>query len=133
MPYRLLFLAFGCAFAVHAGAADIRVYTDHSIALQNTQGATVVFLDAPRRLEQTLSTGLPADPGRAEVIVQKRLHADIRPQRDLMEAWQGVVDAWRLGIVRLPAVVADGAYVIYGEPDVAKAVARIAAYRSRRP
>jgi integrating conjugative element protein (TIGR03757 family) len=40
--------------------------------------------------------------------------------------------AWRLGVTKIPAVV-DGRYVIYGEPDVAKATARIAAFRNRKP
>jgi len=48
-------------------------------------------------------------------------------------AYQGVADAWGLGIVKIPAVVVDRRYVVYGEPDVARAVARIDAYRSARP
>ncbi|MDR2031238.1 MAG: TIGR03757 family integrating conjugative element protein [Azoarcus sp.] len=134
MSRRFLFLAFGCAFAVHAGAADIRVYTDHSIALQHTRGAKIVFLDAPQHLEQALSAGLPADAGRAGVIARQRLQAGgAHLRREFANAWQGVTDAWRLGITKIPAVVADGRYVIYGESDVAKAVARIAAFRSKKP
>jgi integrating conjugative element protein (TIGR03757 family) len=138
MHRRLLFLALsfalGCAFAAQAGAASIRVYTDRTITLRNTQGAEVVFLDAPQRLEQALSAGLPTDARRAEAIAQERLRAGgLRLQRDFARAWQGVIDARRLGIMRLPAVVADERYVVYGEPDVAKAAIRIAAFRSRQP
>jgi len=39
--------------------------------------------------------------------------------------------AW--GIAAIPAVVVDRRYVVYGEPDVARAVARIDAHRSARP
>jgi hypothetical protein len=56
MPYRLFFLAFGCALFSTSAGADVRVHADHSIALRNTQGATVVFLDTTRRLEQEPST-----------------------------------------------------------------------------
>jgi integrating conjugative element protein (TIGR03757 family) len=134
MSPRLLFFAFGCAFAVHAVATDIRVYTDHSIALQHTKGAKIVFLDAPQRLEQELSAGFPADLGHAEAIAHKRLQTGgSRLHHDLADAWQGVTDAWTLGVSRLPAVVVDERYVIYGEPDVAKAVNRIAAFRNHKP
>jgi integrating conjugative element protein (TIGR03757 family) len=53
-------------------------------------------------------------------------------QRELATAWQGIADAWSLGITTLPAVVVDRRYIVYGEPDVAKAVARIEAYRRER-
>ena len=48
-------------------------------------------------------------------------------------AYQGVADAWGLGIAKIPAVVVDRRYVVYGEPDVPRAVARINAYRSTQP
>ena len=131
MSHRLLFFACACAFAAHVQAADIRVYTEHSIALQHTRGVKIVFLDAPRRIEQALSAALPADPKHAEAIARKRLQTGANLPRNLADAWQGVTDAWALGITHLPAVVADGRYVIYGEPDVAKAVNRIASFRSK--
>ncbi|MDR2688450.1 MAG: TIGR03757 family integrating conjugative element protein [Azoarcus sp.] len=133
MSHRLLFFVFTCAFAAHVQAADIRVYTDHSITLQYTKGAQIVFLDAPRRLEQDLSAALPADPKHAEAMARKRLQTGANLQRALANAWQGVTDAWARKITHLPAVVVDGRYVVYGEPDVAKAAARIAAFRSHKP
>lgn len=51
-------------------------------------------------------------------------------QRRIGHAYQGVADAWGLGIAKIPAVVIDRRYVVYGEPDVPHAVARIDAYRS---
>ena len=38
--------------------------------------------------------------------------------------------AGRLGIEKLPAVVVDGRYVVYGVRDVARAVERVAAWRA---
>ena len=54
-------------------------------------------------------------------------------QRRLASAYQGVTDAWSLGITSLPAVVVDQRYVVYGEPDVARAVARIEQHRRPQP
>jgi integrating conjugative element protein (TIGR03757 family) len=41
-----------------------------------------------------------------------------------------VLDAFSLGVTKVPAVVVDRRYVVYGEHDVAAALALIAAYRS---
>jgi len=88
----------------------------------------------PSRIEAELSAGLPADPGQAEAIAQRRLREGKETlQRRLGAAYQGVTDAWDLGVAKVPAVVVDRRYVVYGEPDVARAVARIDAYRSTRP
>jgi integrating conjugative element protein (TIGR03757 family) len=46
---------------------------------------------------------------------------------------RGVADAWSLGITTIPAVVVDQRYVVYGEPDVARAVARIEQHRRAQP
>lgn len=54
-------------------------------------------------------------------------------QRSLASAYQGVADAWGLGVAKVPAVVVDRRYVIYGEPDVALALSRIARYRREQP
>src|SRR3989344_4580720 len=54
-------------------------------------------------------------------------------QRRIAFAYQGITDAWSLGVTSLPAVVVDRRYVVYGEPDVARAVARIAQYRKAQP
>lgn len=54
-------------------------------------------------------------------------------QARLGGAYQDVVDAWSLGITTIPAVVVDQRYVVYGEPDVAKAVALIEAHQRTQP
>ncbi|NQD96830.1 DUF1525 domain-containing protein, partial [Pseudomonas sp. CrR25] len=43
------------------------------------------------------------------------------------------VDAWSLGVTTIPAVIVDHRYVVYGEPDVAKAAALIEAHRRTQP
>jgi integrating conjugative element protein (TIGR03757 family) len=38
-------------------------------------------------------------------------------QRRLAAAFQGMTDAWSLSVTKIPAVVVDQRYVVYGEPD----------------
>lgn len=92
----------------------------------------VVKLDEPIRIEAELSAGLPNHPERAAALAQQRLNNG-ELQRRLVQAYQVVADAWGLGIAKVPAVVVDRRYVVYGEPDVARAVARIEAHRRSQP
>ncbi|OCX98370.1 TIGR03757 family integrating conjugative element protein [Stutzerimonas sp. R40042] len=117
-----------------AVAADVLVITDSRHPVQAPAGVRVIELDQPANIEAELTARLPADPAQAEALVRQRLldgGADL--QRRIRQAYQGVADAWGLGIVKIPAVVVDRRYVVYGEPDVAHAVARIDVYRSARP
>lgn len=111
-------------------AAEVTVFTDRSVTLKSVNNAAVVRLDIAQKIEANLAANLPTDPSRAQVIVQERLQqGGTRLQRDLASAYQGVAEAWSLGVSTVPAVVVDRRYVIYGEPDVARAVVRIEAYR----
>ncbi len=119
--------------ATPASATEVWVITDQAHPVTGA-ASRHILLDAPAQLEAELGTGLPPDAAQATALVQKRLKrggADL--QRRLASAYQGVTDAWRLGVTRVPAVVVDRHYVVYGEPDVAKAVARIAQHRKERP
>ncbi len=117
-----------------AAAADVLVVTDSRHPVQAPAGARVIELDQPMRIEAELAAHLPAQPEKAAALVQQRLRDGGEAlQRRIGQAYQGVADAWGLGIAKIPAVVVDRRYVVYGEPDVARAVARIDAYRSARP
>ena len=90
-------------------------------------------LDAPASLEARLSARLPADPKRAAAIVNRRLQeGGAAFQSRLATAYQGVTDAWSLGIAKLPAVVVDRRYVVYGVPNVNRAISLIEEYRSKQ-
>lgn len=115
-----------------ARARDIRVFTDHQHPVTAPAGVQVVELDLPARLEAELNAQLPTDQGRSGEVVRQRLaQGGAAFQRRSAAAYQGVVEAWQLGVTRLPAVVVDQRYVVYGEPDVTRAVARIDAYRGQ--
>lgn len=63
-------------------------------------------------------------------MVRQRLHAGGSAlQHRLTTAYQGVTDAWSLGISEIPAVVVDRRYVVYGVTDVNRAMALIETYR----
>jgi integrating conjugative element protein (TIGR03757 family) len=86
-------------------------------------GARVILLDEQQRLEEQLSLSLPADPSQAVTAVQRFMATPegARLQADLAKAQQGAADAWSAGVEKIPAVVVDRKYVVYGEPDVATA------------
>jgi len=121
------------ATAAHASDALI-VVTDSRHPVQAPPGARVILLDQAARIEAELAADLPSNPARSTALVQQRLKDGGAPlQRGLANAYQGVVDAWSLGVTAIPAVVVDQRYVVYGEPDATKAVARIEAHRRSPP
>lgn len=127
-------LAMAAAAMAHAAAADVRVFTDRHHAVEAPSGVYVVELDAPARIEAELAANLPADPAQAAAIVRQRLQDGGTPlQRRLANAYQGLTDAWSLGVTKIPAVVVDRRYVVYGETDVSRALARIEEYRRMQP
>ncbi|EMH0819444.1 TIGR03757 family integrating conjugative element protein [Pseudomonas aeruginosa] len=115
-------------------AADVVVVTDSRHPVKTMGGERLIELDETPRMEAELSAELPAAPEQAAATVKRRLSqggADL--QRRIASAYQGVTDAWSLGITSIPAVVVDQRYVVYGEPDVARAVARIEQRRRTQP
>lgn len=88
-------------------------------------------LDAPARFEAEFSRRLPIDPQEAQAQIQSRLQADAHQR--LVQAYQDVAEAWRLGVDKIPAVVVDRRYVVYGETDVTRAVARVEQWRRAQP
>ena len=104
--------------------ADIWVFTDSVNPVTAPSTARVILLDQQHHLETELSRDLPPDRQIATAIIHARLSSPSgkRLQSDLAKAQQGLADAWSMGIEKIPAVVVDRRYVVYGEPDVAKAL-----------
>ncbi|VFR56246.1 FIG01211007: hypothetical protein [plant metagenome] len=132
-----LAVALPAALAVFSPAtfaADVLVVTDSRHPVKTMGGERLIELDEAPRIEAELSANLPTDPDQATALVKRRLStggADL--QRRIASAYQGVTDAWSLGITSVPAVVVDQRYVVYGEPDVARAIARIEQHRRAQP
>jgi integrating conjugative element protein (TIGR03757 family) len=125
-----LLVALLCAGACVQG--ETWVVTDRAHPVTNTAEYRVIVLDEQQRLEAHLTSRLPSDPTRAAVTIQAYLASPegARFQHELTQAQQGITDAWSLGVEKIPAVVVDRRYVVYGEPDVAKASALIDKARS---
>ncbi|MGV4658900.1 TIGR03757 family integrating conjugative element protein [Burkholderia pseudomallei] len=128
----MLFATMLGSWVSTAMGADIWIVTDQQHPVRSLAHARVIELDAPTQIEATLSQGLPANPSEAAAEVRERL-GNTAVTQQLTAAYQGVTDAWRIGVTKIPAVVVDQRYVVYGDPDVAHAVARIQAYREAHP
>ena len=112
--------------------AETWVITDQAHPVSAPTGVRIIRLDDQQRLEELLSRQLPNDQRQAEATIQRYLAtpAGKRLQSDLVQAQQGITDAWSVGVEKIPAVVVDRHYVVYGEADVAKAIAQIDRARS---
>jgi len=120
--------AFGLS-ACLAGSAlaepTIEVFTTAGEPVINVPSdVAVIELDAPARLDAELSRELPADPDVAADLMRERMAtAEWQETADrYADRYLGLVRAWQLGVEKVPAVVIDGRYVIYGQPDVAQAL-----------
>ncbi len=122
------------AFSPASFATDVVVVTDSLHPVRPMGGERLIELDEASHFEAELSAALPTNPEQARELAKRRLNqggTDV--QRRIASAYQGVVDAWSMGITSIPAVVVDRRYVVYGEPDVARAVARIEQHRGIQP
>ena len=88
----------------NVAAVEIWVVTDAHHPVAGAQAADrIIQLDAAQTIEAELSAQLPDDPQQAAVLVQRRLNERGHAlQQQLREAYQGVTDAWSLGITSIP-------------------------------
>jgi len=134
--HRYYLAAAVCVLMVsaHVQAADVLAFTDQRHPVDAPAGVRVIHLDAARGIKTELASGLPADPQQAAAIIRQRLDDGGNDfQARLATAYQGVVDAWNLGITKIPAIVVDERYVVYGDADVSRALASIEAYKRAQP
>ncbi|KOP50903.1 MULTISPECIES: TIGR03757 family integrating conjugative element protein [Pseudomonas syringae group] len=129
---RMAFLILIAAIQVPFANAETWIVTDRNHPVQAPARVRLILLDESERLEAKFSEGLPANQQQAIAIMQQRLKsADAqRLQRDLALAQQNLVDAWSIGVTKVPAVVVDRTFVVYGETNVLAAEHRIAQWRT---
>ena len=126
----LLLLALFASSGV--SAQPVLVFTDSQHPVFSVPEHAHVFeLDQAQQLENSLSVGLNADERYSAELAKSRLNNQIH--RQLAQAYQSVVDAWTLGIQKIPAIVVNRKYVVYGETNVARAILRIQAYQEAHP
>lgn len=120
--------------ATAASASEVWVVTDQQHSVRAPSGVRIIDLDAPRTIQRELFAHLPPDPTQAAAIAKQRLkQGGPELQERLAAAYQAVADAWRLGVSKIPAVIVDKRFVVYGEPDVERAVSWIEDYRRTHP
>lgn len=128
--HRLLPIAMLCVSAFAQG--ETWVITDQAHPVTNAAGIRVIRLDEQQRLEEQLTKKLPSNPTQAAASIQAYLSSPDGKQfqRELAQAQQAATDAWSLGVKKIPAVVVDRQYVVYGEADVKTATGIIVRARS---
>jgi integrating conjugative element protein (TIGR03757 family) len=128
MKLRIVLMVLSTLFASVASASEVLVFTDSSHPVTNVGDARVIFLDRVVHIEKEMSEGLPTNIDDAERAVKERINSaeGAKKIQELSEAYQGLMQAWKMGVSKIPAVVVGGQYVVYGQPDVAFAVSIIA-------
>lgn len=93
----------------------------------------IIKLDDQQRIEEQLSRKLPPNQHQAALAARQLMGtpAGSALMQQLAAAQQGNADAWSVGVSKVPAVVVDRRYVVYGQPDVAAAIQAINQARGR--
>ncbi|WP_245155418.1 TIGR03757 family integrating conjugative element protein [Mannheimia haemolytica] len=91
----------------------------------------VYYLDSVEKLEDSFLANLSTDPVQAEQQVRQVMNTAAWTQFEtkLKTAYQGVIEGWKQGVMKIPAVVFEKqnpafSSVIYGESDIGRAIER---------
>ncbi|MEQ9590926.1 MAG: TIGR03757 family integrating conjugative element protein [Parvibaculaceae bacterium] len=119
-------LLFLCAATWAEPVTDVVVFTTSAYPIHDPeQRATAIYaLDATVQSLSALGEALPRDPELAQAEVMRRLNDEQWRGRfsAVQHALEGVSEAWMHNITRLPAVLVNDRYVIYGVTDVERAL-----------
>ncbi|HCA7140249.1 TPA: TIGR03757 family integrating conjugative element protein [Klebsiella michiganensis] len=116
--------------------AQTVVYTTPKYPLTDPQPSVLVHvLEKIQVLEQSLFPVLSDNPAVAEHQAKQRMQ---QPDWQLQEArlnraYQASLDARMLDIAKVPAVVFDDKFVVYGTTDVALAQQKLEMWREQQP
>ncbi|EFV1988362.1 TIGR03757 family integrating conjugative element protein [Salmonella enterica] len=101
--------------------AQTVIYTTARYPVENPEpGVVIQVLEDIHSLEQSLFPVLSQHPERAEQQAREQMkQPDWREQEArLTRAYQSLLDAYALGVEKVPAVVLDERYVVYGTTDI---------------
>lgn len=127
-PFTRAMPVFAVALATGTAHAEIWAITDSAHPLTSVPAdVRVIKLDDQQRIEEQLSRELPPNPHQAALAARRLMSTPEGAvlMRQLATAQQGNADAWSVGVSKVPAVVVDRQYVMYGQPDVAAAMQTI--------
>lgn len=111
-------------------ANNVTVITNNAHPIFNVpNGVRIINLDRAEELHEQLSANLPNNPEQAANIAKSRLST---AANDVQKALQDVVDAWSMGVVKVPAVIIDYR-VVYGVSDIDRAIALINDFQELTP
>lgn len=123
-------------FTTSSVLAQTVIYTtpEHPVK-ESEPGAVVRVLEDVAQLERSLFPSLSDNPQEAEQQARQRMQLpDWKVQEArLTRAYQALLDAQVSGITKVPAVVFDNRFVVYGTTDVALAQAKRDAWQERQP
>lgn len=121
-------------FAADAPAQTVIYTTAQQPVINHEPGILVQVLENVNELEQTLFPALSQNPQQAEQQARLRMQqADWKTQEArLTQAYQSLLDAYTQGIKKVPAVVFDDRYVVYGTTDVELAQQRFDDWREQQ-
>ncbi|WP_017905066.1 TIGR03757 family integrating conjugative element protein [Pseudomonas asplenii] len=119
-PLTLLPMASHCL-------AETWVVSDTAHPVEVPAGIRLIQLDRLDQLEVSLFENLPKDPAQAQEAFAQIMTAESATA--ISQAHQDILDAWALRVDKIPAVIVDQQYVVYGDPDLERALATIDQYR----
>ena len=131
-----LFFMLSAALVASGALAQTVVYTTPKLPVADPQpGVLVQILENVQVLEQSRFPVLSDHPAVAEHQAKQRMQ---QPDWQLQEArlnraYQSLLDARMLDITKVPAVVFDDKFVVYGTTDVALAQQKLEIWREQQP
>jgi integrating conjugative element protein (TIGR03757 family) len=115
--------------------AEANLYTLSHYPIPNNNDLEQIFqLDEIQLLEQRLSHTLSANPKQAVIEAKQLIKNGSIDKHDpqWLNAITGLTKAWALGIEKVPAVVFDDHYVVYGTTDIALASKKFAEFKAEK-
>lgn len=116
--------------------AQTVIYTTARYPVENPEpGVVIQVLEDIHSLEQSLFPALSQHPERAEQQAREQMkQPDWREQEArLTRAYQSLLDAYALGVEKVPAVVLDERYVVYGTTDIRAAEKKRDTWQETQP
>lgn len=108
-----------------SGTARTVLYTTHDRPPESRDDTVeVVYLDAADTLQDEWfhQQGIELSEENAPQIIALLQSSKWQAQESrLTQAYQGIIQAWQLGVARVPAVVVDDQWVVYGLTDIHRA------------
>jgi len=98
-------------------------------------GSQIFYLDDLQQLEHKISHTLSTDPKQAEAEAKQFIQTENLSHKEspwLKKAISGITKAWALEVEKVPAVVFDEQYVVYGTTDLDVARKYLVQFREQK-